>query len=294
MPFDLERTGWRQIWRFLVFALAMYFIGYVEGPVIGFLANHLHVNADALSAPALILIELVSLAEVLLITAAFAFLEHRRVIDYGLNPTPGLLKLFWKGTWFGLLMVAFVGIAMVLAGGMRIAGLALSPSAAVYQTLLWAIAMILVGLSEEYYFRGYALQSLWRAAGFWPAAIVTSCLFAAAHLNKPHENAIDITMIFVVGIILCLTVRRTGNLWWAIGWHAAFDFGQLFVIGTQNGGQVPVGRLLNSSFPGPAWINGGYLGTEASFFMYPAVAAMFIYVCWYLSSSTPPTADAKS
>ncbi|HEY7427401.1 MAG TPA: type II CAAX endopeptidase family protein [Gemmataceae bacterium] len=294
MPFDLERNGLRQIWRFLAFALAMYLLGnYIEGPVLGFLAPHLGIDGDALSAPALILIELVSIVEVLLVTLLFALIEHRRVTDYGFNSAPAPSKSFWKGIWFGLLMVAFVGVAMVLAGGMRVSGFALRPSAAVYQSVLWAASMVLLGISEEYLFRGYALQSLWRSAGFWPAAIVTSGLFAAAHLNKPHENAIDITMIFIVGLILCLSVRRTGHLWWAVGWHAAFDFGQLFVIGTQNGGQVPVGRLLNSTFPGPAWINGGYLGTEASFFMYPAVVAMLVYVLWCLGSSTRPTTDAK-
>src|SRR6266436_7257529 len=47
----------------------------------------------------------------------------------------------------------------------------------------------------------------------------------------------DIGMIFLLGVILCLSVRVTGSLWWAVGWHAAFDFGQLFIIGTRNGGQ---------------------------------------------------------
>jgi hypothetical protein len=53
----------------------------------------------------------------------------------------------------------------------------------------------------------------------------------------------------------------------AVGWHAGFDFGQLFLIGTRNGGQTPVGRLFNVTFPGPAWLNGGELGTEASIFI---------------------------
>jgi len=283
MTLTLERSGPRQTWRFVVFVVAAILMGrFVEGPVVEFIARRLGIDPDALSAPALIVDEIVSLAEILVLTGLFALLEHRRVNDYGLNFSPEPGKLFLKGTWFGAGMVAFVGVAMVLAGGMRVDGLALSPSAAALQTVLWAISMVLLGISEEYTFRGYALQSLWRSVGFWPAAIVTSALFAAAHLGKPHENAIDITMIFVVGVILCMTVRQTGNLWWAVGWHAVFDFGQLFVIGTQNGGQVPVVRLLNSSFPGPAWINGGYLGTEASFFMYPAVAAMLIYVWRFL------------
>jgi membrane protease YdiL (CAAX protease family) len=138
--------------------------------------------------------------------------------------------------------------------------------------------MLLVGVMEEYLFRGYALQSLWRAAGFWPAALITTAVFAGDHLEKPHENAIDIGMIFALALLLCISVQVTGSLWWAVGWHAAFDFGQLFIIGTANGGRVPVGRLMDVTFPGPAWITGGELGTEASYLMIPVVLGTFIYI----------------
>jgi hypothetical protein len=53
-----------------------------------------------------------------------------------------------------------------------------------------------------------------------------------------------------------------------------------FVIGTRNGGNTPVGTLFHASFPGPAWINGGPLGTEASWFMLPAMVALFLYL-WF-------------
>jgi membrane protease YdiL (CAAX protease family) len=166
-------------------------------------------------------------------------------------------------------------------------GLALRGTDLARLTLLWFIANILIGLAEEYTFRGYALQSLWRGAGFWPAALITTAIFAGDHLEKPGENAIDIGMIFFLGLVLCLSIRKTGSLWWAVGWHAGFDFGQLFLIGTRNGGQTPVGRLFNVTFPGPAWLNGGELGTEASIFMVPAAIATLIYVIWFLRSLPP-------
>jgi hypothetical protein len=109
-----------------------------------------------------------------------------------------------------------------------------------------------------------------------------TAIFAGLHLTKPHENPIDIGMIFALGLALCLSVRRTGSLWWAAGWHFAFDFGQFFLIGTRNGGQTPLGHLFDVNFPGPAWITGGELGTEASVFMIPATIVTFIYVCWFL------------
>jgi hypothetical protein len=77
-----------------------------------------------------------------------------------------------------------------------------------------------------------------------------------------------------------LSVRRTGTLWFAIGFHVAFDFMQLFVIGTRNGSLTPVGSLFVSHFPGPSWINGGALGTEASALVYPVTLLMYAYLMW--------------
>ena len=67
-------------------------------------------------------------------------------------------------------------------------------------------------------------------------------------------------------------------MWFAVGFHVAYDYMQLFVIGTPNGSAVPVGHLLDVTFSGPAWLTGGVLGTEASFLMYPVIVLIFIYI----------------
>jgi membrane protease YdiL (CAAX protease family) len=279
--------GLRYGWRFLLFVFGIWLAGrYLAGPVSAFLAAKSGVNPEELSAPALVIDEIVNLGEVLLVTGVAAFLERRRIDSHGLPIDQAFSGLFCKGILAGVAVVIFVGGGMVLTGAMQVHGLELHGTAIVLYGLLWFGAMILVGVNEEYLFRGYALQALWRGVGFWPATLITNGLFAAAHVPKPHENAMDIGMIFVLGVALCLSVRRTGSLWWAVGWHAAFDFGQFFLIGTRNGGQTPVGHLLNVSFPGPAWITGGELGTEASVFMVPVAIAMFIYSGWFLPKRT--------
>jgi membrane protease YdiL (CAAX protease family) len=278
----IGENGLRQGWRFIIFAAAIILVfQFLEEPAIGFLARRLHLD-NSLSATNLIVSDLVDLIIVLIITGVAARLERRRIDSYGLPLNQAFTGLFWNGALLGSLTIVFVGLAMFVTGGMRLQGVALHGAEVITAPVLWLIAMLLVGLTEEYVFRGYALQSLWRGAGFWPAALITTALFAGAHLSKPHENAVDIGMIFVLGVLLCLSVRVTGSLWWAVGWHAAFDFGQFFIIGTRNGGQVPVGRLFDATFPGPAWVTGGELGTEASYFMIPAAAATFIYVGFFL------------
>ncbi len=280
--------GLRAGWRFLLFALGIELgVLVIEEPIAQVLARYFTINLRELSAPALLIRELVFCLSVVLITGIAALAEGRRIDGYGLPIGQAFGKFFWKGMLAGLLVVLFVAGAMILSGAMVLHGLALHGSDLAMLTLLWFLANILIGLSEEYTFRGYALQSLWRGAGFWPAALITTAIFAGDHLEKPGENAMDLGMIFFLGLILCLSVRKTGSLWWAVGWHAGFDFGQLFLIGTRNGGQAPVGRLFNVTFPGPAWLNGGELGTEASIFMVPTAIATLIYVIWFLPGLPP-------
>ena len=280
--------GLRAGWRFLLFVLAIEVgVFVIEEPLAQVLARLLAINLRELSAPALLIREFVFCLSVFLVTGIFALAERRGIDSYGLPIEQAFGKFFWKGMLAGLLVVLFVAGAMILSGAMVLHGLALRGTDLARLTLLWFIANILIGLAEEYTFRGYALQSLWRGAGFWPAALITTAIFAGDHLEKPGENAIDIGMIFFLGLVLCLSIRKTGSLWWAVGWHAGFDFGQLFLIGTRNGGQTPVGRLFNVTFPGPAWLNGGELGTEASIFMVPAAIATLIYVIWFLRSLPP-------
>ena len=85
-------------------------------------------------------------------------------------------------------MVVFVAVAMIASGAMKVHGLALNGTGLPWFSLLWLGANVFVGLNEEYLFRGYALRVLWRGAEFWPAALVTTAIFAGLHLSKPHER----------------------------------------------------------------------------------------------------------
>ena len=82
--------------------------------------------------------------------------------------------------------------------------------------------------------------------------------------------------VFVVGMFLCLTLRRTGNLWFAIGWHAAFDFGETFLYSVPNSGIVTTGQLSTASLHGPRWLTGGTVGPEGSVFDFVVLLLAFV------------------
>jgi membrane protease YdiL (CAAX protease family) len=61
-----------------------------------------------------------------------------------------------------------VTLGMMALGGMKLHGLALHGPAILWAALAWLGTNVLVGIAEEYLFRGYLLQTLWKSLGFWP------------------------------------------------------------------------------------------------------------------------------
>ena len=59
-------------------------------------------------------------------------------------------------------------------------------------------------------------------------------------------------------------LRRTGNLWFMVGFHAASDYAETFIYSTPDSGMLAQGHMLNSSFHGARWLTGGTIGPEGS------------------------------
>ena len=199
-------------------------------------------------------------------------IEHRPFEDYGL-PVSGLFgKLFLQGGLWGLvtegLTIAFISVFHGFSPGT----FALNATGIAKYAALWAIAFVVVGLQEEFFYRGYLLFTLASGIHFWPAAILTSLVFGAVHLSNPGESWVGGLQIVIWALAMCFTVRRTGSLWFAVGFHAAVDFAETFLFSVNNSGNSAQGQLLHSTMHGPAWLTGGAVGPEGSVFSYLSIA----------------------
>ncbi len=132
--------------------------------------------------------------------------------------------------------------------------------------LLYLAGFILVGLFEEASFRGYLQSTLQLAMGFWPAALVLAAFFGAIHLGNSSEANYGALMAGCFGLLAAFALRRTGNLWFVIGLHTAWDWGETFFYSAPDSGILARGHLMSSSFHGPDWLTGGASGPEASVF----------------------------
>jgi membrane protease YdiL (CAAX protease family) len=114
--------------------------------------------------------------------------------------------------------------------------------------------------------------------GFWPAAILLSLLFGRVHLENPGEGWVGAAGVVMIGLVFAFALRRTGNLWLVVGWHASFDFGETFLFSVPNSGIVFDGHLSNASLHGASWLTGGTVGPEGSVFSFLTMGLLAIAV----------------
>ena len=205
-----------------------------------------------------------------------ARVEHRPWGAYGLPGRSAFGKLFWVGAVWGfasitLLLGTMYGLRVFQVGHLAIHGMRGVKFAA-----FWGLYFLLVGLFEDFHFRGYLQFTLTRGIGFWPAAVLLSGYFGLSHRSNEGEQWPGLLAAALIGLFFCLTLRRTGSLWFAVGFHAAWDWGETFVYSVPDSGTMFPGHLLKTSFHGPAWLTGGMVGPEGSLLCFVVIAVVWV------------------
>jgi membrane protease YdiL (CAAX protease family) len=178
----------------------------------------------------------------------------------------------------GLAEVSLLIGLIAAFGGYSFGGLALSTTGVVRWGLLYLLIFTLVGFFEEFLFRGYTQFTLADGIGFWPAALLLSLGFGYVHLQNPGEGWVGAASVALVGIFFAFTLYRTGNLWYAVGLHASFDWGESFLYSVPDSGLVLPGHLSDAVLHGPNWLTGGTVGPEGSVFCFLTMGLQFLVV----------------
>jgi uncharacterized protein len=258
---DGLRPGWGLLFYLLMFYLLVQFL---DGLAAAATLHHalwsqlLDKFADLLAAliPALVLVKI----------------ERRPWRSYGLPLKQTLLRRFMTGGLWGFAALTLLVAALHAFHGYDLGHVILRGARLEKFAIYWAAMFLLVGLFEEFLFRGYTQFTLTRGIGFWPAALIGSCAFTAVHRLNPGETPAGLAGVFAIGLFFCLTLRRTGSLWFAVGFHAAWDWGETFFYSVPDSGWLAPGHLLSSKLHGPEWLTGGSAGPEASVFCFAVIA----------------------
>jgi CAAX protease family protein len=284
----IGESGLRAGWRFVLFYALFFGLGFGLIFLRHIVAPYTF-QPNAFTAPFVLVQEFCFLIVLLIVVAIMLRIERRPfALDFlPFNRTAS--RQFATGLIFG-----FGAITILILGMWRLRALSFDTYAlhgvqAAKFAILWGLAFLLVGLFEESSMRGYAQATLWQGIGFWPAAVITSLLFAALHASNTEESAVGIASVFCVALFFCFTLWRTGTLWFAVGCHAAWDYGETFFYGVPDSGVVASGHLLNIQIHGNRWITGGSVGPEGSvlvFFVYGLLTIALL--CFYPARKTPP------
>ena len=209
---------------------------------------------------------LAAFAAVLIPTVIAAWLERRSIADYGLPWKRAFGARFWEGAAWGAGVTTLQVALLQASQSISLHSAGLNIKTAFASCGRWAFAMLAIALFEECLKRGYLQFVLGRSMGFWPAAILLGSLFGLEKLLVPdYRNVIAFLGVVLYALLVCLTLRLTGSLWFAIGFHSALEWTAVFVFGMSTPILPnPQGTLLTPVFQGPVWITGGQSGLVAS------------------------------
>jgi hypothetical protein len=235
----------------------------------------------------------ISVFAVVVATWLMAKIERRPNSTYGLGGRRRSVN-FLSGLGWGVAMLSLLVISLRACGLLVFDARLLFGGSAFRYGLVWFAGFMLVGLFEEYLFRGYLQFTLARgingiydwlrsfgtgangqkwngqqALGFWIAAALVSFGFGFVHRSNPGESPIGLLSAALVAVVFCLSLWRTGSLWWAIGFHAAWDWAQSFLYGVADSGLVIQGHLFSTHPVGRPVFSGGLTGPEGSLFILP-------------------------
>lgn len=189
---------------------------------------------------------------------AVGLVERRKIPELGLRSLiPDLAIGLAIG---GLLIVMIIGL-MWGAGWVTIEQ---APITKIAESLKQSVQS---GVIEEVLMRIIIFRLLWRAAGVFPALILTALLFGGLHLANPDATFFAALCLIAGEGIGAGLYLLSGRVWMSIGMHAGWNFAQGWLFGSTVSGldKFAGGPLLTRPVDGIAdFLSGGGFGPEAS------------------------------
>jgi membrane protease YdiL (CAAX protease family) len=259
--------GLRAGWRFLLFAFLALMLAMALS--LGVKAVSRLTGPDAAALPG----QFIGVTAALIAMWVMGRVEGKPVWSYGFAAPHGARNLA-AGLVAGIAGLSVLMGLLTAAGAYKPGPPMLHGADVVRWGVYWAVVFAGVALGEESITRSYGLFSLSQGVGFWPAAAILSVLFGAVHLGNSGEEWIGIGNAMLAGLVLSYSVKWSGSLWWAIGYHMSWDWGESFFYGVADSGGKASHHLLSGDPAGAGWLSGGSVGPEGSVLAIPVLLAL--------------------
>lgn len=201
-----------------------------------------------------------------LVVVLRVFLDRDTISSLGLEPVPTWAYEIFSGFAVAACLASIIFIAGASFGwitfrGHLTGGVFSATFVAVFAFLLTSNAV--VAFSEEFMFRGYVFVNS-RAGWGIPAAVgISSVLFSLGHIFNPGFTWLVAVNLVLAGVLLAYATVVTGNIWWAAGFHTAWNFFQGSIFGFSVSGTSAASiSLFITKIKAPVWVMGGGFGPE--------------------------------
>ena len=207
--------------------------------------------------------------------------ERRSPIGLGFYKEKAWLELL-KGGLIGFLLIGAVVGLQVLTGSIHLSYFDFSFENILNLILILPFWFIQSG-TEELLTRGWLFPVVSKHTRIWIGTAVSSLLFAILHLQNPSVNWISLLNIALFGLLACLYVLKTDNIWGISAIHAAWNCFQGSFFGLSVSGlstaYAPM-RFENGDVPD--FMSGGGFGPEGSLFSSLVMGVYILYLAWDL------------
>jgi membrane protease YdiL (CAAX protease family) len=280
--------GIRWPWRIALFIATFLGVAFGMAKLLHYVFGPIPNSESLLTLLPFYLGECVQIVSLMVALAVVSAIERRPMLSFGLQGSAG-----WS-RFAGGLICGFVAISVTVFALMQMHVLTLDAPTAHGATawlgaLAWGGVFLLVAIFEESALRGYLQYTLTQGIGFWWSAILLSVLFGGLHGSNPGETPVGLISAGAFGIVFCLSLWYTGSLFWAIGFHAAWDWGESYFYGTSDSGTLVDHRFFTAHPFGNVLLSGGKTGPEGSVLalVLLAVVAVLMRLWWGRRTTSP-------
>lgn len=210
----------------------------------------------------LVLISLVSTVALAICAILYCkIFEKRKLPTLGLRKSNIALE-YGVGAIIGLAMYSLAFLVAFLTGSVKFEG----GASFTFPIILFFLAFIIQGASEEIFIRGYLMTSVARDYKVFLAVFFSSAVFSLIHISNAGVTVLALINIFLFGVFEGIYVLKRGDLWGACAIHSMWNFaqGNIFGSSVSGMGQMPsIFRVVSN--PNMTAANGGAFGIEGGF-----------------------------
>ncbi|WP_289919783.1 type II CAAX endopeptidase family protein [Janthinobacterium sp. SUN120] len=187
---------------------------------------------------------------------------------------PGMAGELGRGLLLGAGLVALTFGVLAALGVYQFSGV----NALSVLLLLPLAELVLVGMAEEMMFRGILFGVTARALGNKAAIVISSLVFALAHLPNAGFSLLAIIALVAYGVLQAALYMKTRRLWVCIGTHVGWNYCVGQVFSSTVSGHAATDGLLRGELAGNAVLTGGAFGVEGSLVTVLLIGAVAAYV----------------